>query len=117
MLSNMVDFKLVDDSRYSLVGDADDLEWLQLLPQFSTVQALYISQKFAMRIASALESISGEMVAEALPSLDLICLEDQPISSVEKFFDVRKLSGRPITAVSTEEEFDRIVNSSGYSRK
>jgi len=96
------------------LDNVDVLEWLHLLHQFSTVQALYISRQFAELTARALKSFSGEMVAEALPSLDLICLEDQPTSSIEKFIAVRRLSGRPVTAVTTEEEFDFILNS--YSK-
>ncbi len=37
------------------------------------------------------------MVAEVLPSLDSICLVDQPASSIEKFIAVRRLSGRYVT--------------------
>ena len=46
------------------------------------------------------------MVAEALPSLDLICLEDQA-SYIEEFVAFRQLSDRPLTVVGTEAEFDQ----------
>lgn len=111
ILSPVVYFRLVVNLGYSL-RNAKDPGWLiHLLHQFSTVRALYISQEIAEPIASALKYVSGEVVAEALPSLDLICLEDQPTSSVEKFIVVCRLSGRPVTAVSTEEEFDQMLNS------
>jgi len=109
IVSNVVHFRLEAKSNYS-GRHGDNLEWLHTLQQFSTVQALYISREFGVQVASALESISGEE-AETLPSLDLICLKGQPTSCIEKFIAVRRLSGRPVTAVSTEEEFDRILNS------
>ena len=83
------------------------VEWLHLLGQFSTVQALYIAWEFSQSVALALENIPGERVAEAWPSLDMICLENQPISSMEKFISARQRSGRPVTVIHTEEEFDQ----------
>jgi hypothetical protein len=48
------------------------------------------------------------MVTEVLPSLDLICLDGQPASSIEKFVaaSARQLSGRPVTTIDTETEFE-----------
>jgi hypothetical protein len=89
------------------LSDEDGREWLQLFHQFPTMQALFVSRQFAVRIASALKSITGEEVAEALSSLDLICLEDQPTSSVEKFIAVRQFSDRPVSVVGTDVEFDQ----------
>ena len=84
-----------------------DAEWLHFLNQLSTVKALYISRCFAESVAPALENFTGEMVAEAWSSLELICLEGQPISSMEKFISARRLSGRLVTVIHTEEEFDQ----------
>jgi hypothetical protein len=89
------------------LSDEDGREWLQLFHQFPTMQALFVSRQFAVRIASALKSITGEEVVEALSSLDLICLEDQPTSSVEKFIAVRQFSDRPVSVVGTDVEFDQ----------
>ena len=48
------------------------------------------------------------MFAEALSSLDLICLEDQPEAEcIEKFTALRQLSGRPVTVADTVAEFDQ----------
>ena len=110
LLSTAVHFRLIADSHLSL-GNVDDLEWLHLLHQFPAVRALYISRQIAELIVSALISFSGEMVAEALQSLDLICLEHQPTSYIDKFISLRRLSGRPITAVSAKDEFDQTLNS------
>jgi len=82
-----------------------------LLYQFSTVQTLYVSQELAGHVALGLEQITGEMVAEVLPSLDLICLTDQPAVSLEKFVTTRKLSGRAVTLVDTKAEFDERLKS------
>jgi hypothetical protein len=61
-----------------------------------------------VRTVRALKSsITGEVVAEALSSLDSICLEDQPTSSIEKFVAVYQLPGRTVIVVDTEVEFDR----------
>jgi hypothetical protein len=59
-----------------------------------------------------MQSVKGEVVAEALPRLDLICLEDQ-VSSIEEFVDVRQLSGCPLTVVGTETEFEQRLQSYG----
>ena len=83
----------------------DDVDWRYLLLQFPTMQTMYVSQELAEHIALALEY----MVAGAFPSLDLIFLEGQPASSVGKFLAARKFSGRPVTVVDTETEFDEMV--------
>jgi hypothetical protein len=107
MLSTVVHLKLdvLLTEGHQLEGTGD-VEWLYFLNQLSTVQALHVSRQFAEHVALALENITGEMVAEALSSLDLICLEDQPTSSVEKFITVRRVSGRPVTVLRSETEFD-----------
>ena len=93
------------DRRFGATGAG----WLHFLKQFSTVQALYIARAFAKHVARGLANLMGEMVAEARPSLDLICLEDQPTSFLENFMVVRRFSGRPVTVALTEKEFDQRV--------
>jgi hypothetical protein len=88
-----------------LLEDTDEVDWIRLLHQFSAVQTLYVSQKHAEDVALALEGITGEMVTEVLPSLDLICLGGQPASSVGKFVATRQLSDSPVTFVDTKKEF------------
>ena len=103
--SNMVHLKLLlgyHDLR--VTGDAG---LLQLLHQCSVVQTLHLSRELAGHIALVLESITAEMVAVVLPSLELISLEDQPSSSIETFDAARRVSGCPITVVHSEEEFDK----------
>jgi hypothetical protein len=88
----------------------DDAEWLHLLHRFSAVQTLFVSRTPAKRVALALEDITAEMAAEVLPSLHLICLVGQPISSIEKFIAVRRLSGRPVTVVDTEMQYEKLIS-------
>ena len=90
-------------------GEPEVFGWSQLLELFSTMRAICVSQPLASRIAaSLLEFSSGEMVAEALPSLDLICLEKLSSASfLEKFTSVRQLSDRPVMVADTVAEFDQ----------
>ena len=103
LLSTVIVLKLVGKSWAS---DEYNLKWLHFLRQLSSLQALCVSPPLAEKVGHALKSVKGEMVAEALPSLDLICIEDQ-ISSIEEFVAVRQLSDRPLTVVGTEAEFDQ----------
>ena len=83
-----------------------DVDWRHLL-QFPTIQTLHASRELAEHVARALE----HMADGAFPSLDLIFLKEQPASSVEKFLASRKFSGRLVTVVDTETEFDERVKS------
>ena len=108
MLVTVVDLKFVGESwaNGSIVGDEYHREWLHFFRQTSALQALYVPPQLAEKIGRALKSVKGEAVAEALPSLDLICLEDQA-SYIEEFVAVRLFSNCPLTVVGTEAEFDR----------
>ena len=106
ILSTVVDFKIMGTIWASrILSDEYNLDWLHYLRQLPALQTLYVSQPLAEQIGNALKSFKGEAVAEALPSLDLICLEDRA-SSIEEFVAVRQLSECPLTVVSTEAEFD-----------
>ena len=96
-LNNRIDNQVLDPR----------IDWLHLFHQFSSVQTLYVHRYLSGHIALVLEGITAEMVAVVLPSLELIFLEDQPSSSIEKFDSARRVSGRPITVVHSEEEFDK----------
>jgi hypothetical protein len=98
ILSNIVLLQLkaeVEKDR-ELEG-TDDVEWLHLLHQFSTVQTLRVSRELARHVSLALEELTADMVTEVLPFLDSIYLAGQPASSIKKFVAARMLSGRPIT--------------------
>jgi len=81
--------------------DIENVQWLELLRPFTTVNALYISREFAPRIAPALQELVGEWAIEVLPALRHLFLEQvhtpRPVlEAVEKFAAARQLSGHPI---------------------
>ena len=111
-LSNVVHLKLkVQFVGYRQSEGSDDVEWPHLLHQFPSVQTLHVSHELAGHAALALEGMSGDTVAVALPSLELIFLAGQPASSIEKFVTAPQVSGRSVTVIDTEGEFDEIVES------
>jgi hypothetical protein len=110
-LPNVVHLELDARPEGHSLKDTDDAEWLHLLQQFPTVQTLHVSQELAGYIALALEDVTGGMVVEVLPSLDLIYLAGQPALSIHKFVAFRQLSGRPVTAFDTQTEFDERLGS------
>ena len=112
ILSNVVHLRL----RAEFQSETDDVEWLHLFQQFSAVQSLEVSQELAVCVALVLEGITGEMVTEVLPSLNLIYLAGRSASSVEKFVAARELSDRPVTVVDTITEFSERLESSGVSK-
>ena len=59
-----------------------------------------------VQVTLALEEITADMVADVLPSLDLIYLEGQPASTVEKFVTSHQRSDRPVTILNTQLEFN-----------
>ena len=91
--------------------DTNDVEWQHLLHQFSTVKTLHVPRKLAAHVSLALEDTTGETVVNVLPSLELIYLEGHPASSIEKFIAARQRSGRPVTLVRTETEFEERLKS------
>ena len=105
-LSNIVHlkFEFPDELPPPQVEGADGADWLLLLHQFSAVQTLDVPGKLARHVVLALEGIPQEMVADVLPSLDLINLEGQPASSFENFVAARRLSGHPVTIVDLGRE-------------
>jgi hypothetical protein len=83
----------------------DSLEWPQLLRQFSTIQTLLVSANISRLVSSALKYVDEERFAEILPALRLLCLEDQPLSSVQKFITLRRNCGHPVTFFKTTDKF------------
>ena len=103
LLSAAVHLKLgVETEWVSPTEGMDEVDWRLLLLQFSTMKTLHVAQEISGHVALALE----HMVTGALPSLDLILLEGQPASSIATFVAACKFSGRPVTIVDTETEFD-----------
>ncbi|KAI9435996.1 hypothetical protein H4582DRAFT_2100070 [Lactarius indigo] len=113
VLSDMVHFALNSElfviEPLPETGDMDDIEWLQFFHPFSSIETLFVAEKFAGQVSRTLEDIAE--VTEVLPALDLLCLEDQPLSSVDKFVAIRWDSGHPVTVVNTKLEFERRLES------
>ena len=105
------------DPSESIPEDLDDVEWLQLLNLFSSVQTLIVRKQLTRHISRALEVIAGGVTAtEVLPALDMLCLEGQSVSSTDKFIVARRDSGRPVSIVNTRNEFEKRLKSPTYTR-
>ncbi|KAH9168999.1 hypothetical protein EDB89DRAFT_2201182 [Lactarius sanguifluus] len=88
----------------------ESAEWLPLLRLFSAVEVLEVSGGLTSYITSALEDTAEEMVTVSLPALQLLLL-DEDNDKLERFLSLRRLSGRPVTIVSTRDEFVERPNS------
>jgi hypothetical protein len=105
VLSNMLHLAINSSKISTKPEGMDDIDWLQLLRPFSSVQTLFISREFVGHVSRALKGIPEAMVTELLPALDMLCLEDQPVSPAHKFIAARWESGRPVTTVNTRKAF------------
>ncbi|KAI9452118.1 hypothetical protein BJY52DRAFT_1190522 [Lactarius psammicola] len=112
ILSNVGDLSI--DARDLPSGEKDYMdgtEWLDLFRPFVAVDTLHVSGKLAGHVAHGLEGVTEEMVAEILPALRSLCLEEEPLTSVERFVEVRRFSCRPITVVNAPGEFSERLES------
>ena len=86
--------------------ERDRLESAKLLPLlhlFSAVNTLRVSGVLAGHIATVLENIEEERVAEVMPALRLLQLRDggkELVGSTERFLSLRQLSGHPVAVVN-----------------
>ena len=81
--------------------DVENVQWLEIFHQFTSVKNLYICKEFTQCIALALQELVGERVADALPALEVLWLEElQPSGPVqegiERFVAARRLSSHPV---------------------
>jgi len=84
----------------------ENADWLLLLRSFSAVEVLDVSGESVKHIASALGRIPEEMVAQVLPSLQLLLLDKKgEYMPMDQFLLLRRLSGRPVVVVESREEF------------
>jgi hypothetical protein len=65
-------------------------KWLDLLPQFTAVKNLYVSEDFRPRIALALQEITRGGRAEVLPTLQNLYLEGFKVDYWERFPSVEE---------------------------
>jgi len=81
--------------------EVEATQWMELLRPFMTVKDLVLDEPTALSVASALQELVGERVAEILPALQTIFLEGFQSSvpvpeGIEKFVAARELSGRAV---------------------
>jgi hypothetical protein len=79
----------------------ENTQWLGILRPFTTVKNLYLCERFAPRVAPALQELVEEGTTEVLPILQNIFVEGfQQLGPVEEgisqFVAARELSGHPI---------------------
>jgi len=107
-LSNVVHLELYKGPHH---GSMSGFEWQHLLRQFSAVRTLKVGWGLAERMAFTLEDLTDERVVGLFQFLELIFLQGQPASSIEKFVALRQLSGHPVIVVDSKEEFDKRLDS------
>ncbi|KAH9173249.1 hypothetical protein EDB89DRAFT_2069000 [Lactarius sanguifluus] len=111
MLSNIGDLSIdTRDSPPDEKGDMVNNEWLELLRPFTAVETLHVSGKLAGHVLDGSEGVTKDAVAEMLPALQSLCLEDEPLTSVGRFVEIREFSGRPVTIVHAPGEFFKTQN-------
>ena len=83
--------------------DIDNGQWLEIFRPFTAVKYLYISSEFMRHATPALQELIGERVAEVLPALLTLFLEEIPSGPFEEamgqLFAARELVGRPIALI------------------
>ena len=92
--------------------DVENALWLDLLRPFAAVKNLYLCKELVLRIAPALQELSGGRTAEVLPILENIFLEGfQPSGSlhegIEKFVAARRLISHPVAGSRWDRNSNR----------
>jgi hypothetical protein len=102
-LLTMENLFINEDPHSQLVwkDDIEDSEWLDLLHPFIAVKNLYLSEKFAPRIAPALQELTGGRVTEVLHTLQNVFLEgfqpSEPVhEGIARFISARQLTNHPV---------------------
>jgi len=73
----------------------DHIEWQALLRPFTAVNTLRLRGELSENVIYALEWVKGEMVAQVLPALHVLHLQN-PSISLERFISVRQNAGHPV---------------------
>ena len=82
--------------------DIENVQWLEIFHQFTSVKSLHVPKEFAQCIAFALQEFVGERVADVLlPALETLFLEEikpsGPVQeAIEQFVATRQLLGHPV---------------------
>jgi len=89
--------------------DIEDVQWLEFLHMFTSVEDLVLSATSFRLVAPALDELAEEMVTEVLPALQNMILEG-PHSlktvnkAIGKFIAKRRLLGCPVTVYHRDSE-------------
>ena len=91
----------------------DSALWLELFRPFTTVKDLFLSEKIALWVASALQELVGGRTIEVLPALQNVFIEGlQPSGPVEegvgKFVAARQVASHPIAASRWDRDQSRM---------
>jgi hypothetical protein len=121
MFSNVGHLSIDGDGDNADWSGMDSTQWLRILCLFPAVETMHLVGDLPLFIASALEETAvaaEDLVTELLPALHSVSLDDyrDKAGSMEKFLSLRKLSGRPVSVVHTELEFETLhSNTQGQS--
>jgi hypothetical protein len=80
------------------INEEESGQWLELLRPFTAVNDLYLYREFVPYFTTTLRELGAENVAEVLPALQMIFLEDPWLSGsiqeiIKQFVALRRLSG------------------------
>jgi hypothetical protein len=103
-MENLYINRYLDSQPVWVVWEHENTEWLDLLLPFTAVKNLYLSKLFALRIARALQELTGARTTEVLPALQNVLLEEsQPSEPVHQgivqFISARQLIDRPVAII------------------
>jgi hypothetical protein len=89
--------------------ETDRLQFLELFRLLTSVQSLYVSERFVHRVAASLKELVGEMAMEILPALRRLSLEGRQPSgpvqdAIQSFVAARQLTNRPVVVQPWERE-------------
>jgi len=84
-----------------LPDEMDNLQCLELLLPFTSVENLYLSHKQALYVTRALQSLTCERIVQVLPALQAIFLQRSPVLGADpevpgQFIAARQLIGRSV---------------------
>ena len=87
----------------------ENTQWLEFLHQFTSIRDLELTKKFIPLVFPSLGDLTGERVAEVLPALQNIIVEEFPSlgpvqEAVDKFVASRRLFGCPVAVRQRETE-------------
>ncbi len=109
MLSNVDHLFISSDAlEDDVLGDG--IRWLELFHPFTAVKVLSVDDQLSLHIPLALKNVTGERAAEVLPALELLCLDNESVTSVKKFVAARQSVGRPVTVLNPGSEFKESLN-------